>query len=92
MMSDFFFLWFWLNLLSFLLERQQKLRSSGILFEAVIYFEYNKIEERYWIGKYLLDQIKNKALSIVEALYLEYKLLFMFDNTTSHTIYVKDIL
>lgn len=47
MMSDFFFLWFWLNLLSFLLERQQKLGSSGILFEAVIYFEYNKIEERY---------------------------------------------
>lgn len=50
------------------------------------------MEEEYWTGKYLLDQIKSKILSIVEALYLGYKLLFLFDNTTNHTIYTKNLL
>lgn len=56
------------------------------------YFEYKKIEERYWTDEYLLNQITKKALSIVQALYLGYELLFMFDNITSHFIYVKDAL
>ena len=29
---------------------------------------------------------------IIETLYLEYKLLFIFDKTTSYVIYAKDIL
>ncbi len=33
-----------------------------------------------------------KALPIWEALYLGYKLLFLFDNTTSHSIYAQDAL
>ena len=50
------------------------------------------MEEGYWIGKHLLEQIKAKALPIVGALYSGYELLFMFDNATSYTIYAKDAL
>lgn len=64
----------------------------AIFFEAITYFEYNKIEEGYWTGKHLLDQIKSKALSITKALYIGYELLFIFDNVTSHAIYIKDAL
>lgn len=86
MVSDF------LLPLSLSLERQQELASSGIPLEAVTYFEYGKMEEGYWTGKHLLDQIKSKALPIAEALYPGYELLFMFDNATSHAIYAKDEL
>ena len=34
----------------------------------------------------------NKALFIAEALYLNYSPLFFFDNATSHSVYVKDVL
>ena len=50
------------------------------------------MEERYWTGEHLLDQIKSKALPIAEALYPGYELLFMFDNATSHAIYAKNEL
>lgn len=60
--------------------------------ETIIYFEYNKMEEGYWISEYLLEQIKAKALPIAEALYSGYELLFKFDNATSHAIYAKNIL
>ena len=50
------------------------------------------MEERYWIKKHLLDQIKSKVLPIAEALYLGYKLLFIFNNIISNTIYAKDVL
>lgn len=32
----------------------------------------------------------NKALSITEAFYLEYSLIFLFNNATSHFVYIKD--
>ena len=44
------------------------------------------------MGKHLLDQIKSKVLFIAKTLYLGYELLFMFDNTISHAIYIKDEL
>ena len=44
------------------------------------------------MGKHSLDQIKSKALPIAKPLYLGYELLFIFDNATSHAIYVKDTL
>lgn len=34
----------------------------------------------------------NKALPIAEAFYPGYSLLFLFDNATSHSVYVKDAL
>ena len=39
-----------------------------------------------------MDQIMKKALPIKEALYLGYELLFLFDNATSHSIYIPDAL
>ena len=50
------------------------------------------MEEGYWTRKHLLDQIKFKALPIVEILYPGYKLLLIFDNATNHAIYAKDVL
>ena len=50
------------------------------------------MEEGYWTGEHLLDQIRTKALPIGEALYPGYELLFMFDNATSHAVYAKDEL
>lgn len=60
--------------------------------EAVTYFECGKMEDGYWTGEHLLDQIINKALPIAESLYPGYELLFMFDNATSQSIYAKDAL
>ena len=39
-----------------------------------------------------MEQIKAKVLPIAEVLYLEYELLFIFDNVISYTIYAKDKL
>lgn len=92
MVSDFLPPWSRLNLASLLPEKQKKLAELGVPFEAATYFECGKIEEGYWTGEHLLDQIQNKALPIGEALHPCYKLLFMFDNTTSHAVYAKDAL
>lgn len=56
------------------------------------YFRYKKIEEDYQTGEHLLDQIIKKTLPIAESLYSNYKLLFMFDNATNHSIYAKNVL
>lgn len=50
------------------------------------------MKEKYQTGEYSLDQIKFEVLLIIEILYLEYELLFIFDNAINHVIYVKDIL
>lgn len=60
--------------------------------EAVEIFEYGKNNDDYWDGAKLYQQIVNKALPIAKALYLSYSLLFLFDNATSHSVYVKDAL
>ena len=73
-------------------HQQKYLGSSRIPTETVTYFENRKTEKGYWTGEHLLDQIVKKALSIGEALYPGYKLLFLFDNTTSHSIYAPDAL
>ena len=39
-----------------------------------------------------MKQVKEKALPIAEALYLGYSLLFLFDNATSHSVYLMDAL
>lgn len=92
MVLNFLLLWSRLNLFSLFLQQEKDQANSGISFEATTYFEYGKIKKGYQTKKYLLDQIKSKVLSIREALYLPYELLFMFDNAISHTIYVKDTL
>lgn len=50
------------------------------------------MEKSYETKKYLLDQIINKTLSIAKNLYLGYELLFMFNNVSSHSIYIKNVL
>lgn len=66
----FFHGWSRLDLFSLPLQGQQEPANSGVAFEAATYFEYGKMEEGYWTGENLLEQIKAKALSIAEALYL----------------------
>lgn len=56
------------------------------------YFEYEKTEKVYETSEHLLNQIIKNALLIALALYLRYKLLFIFDHATSHSIYAKDVL
>ena len=60
--------------------------------KAVEIFEYGKNNDRYWNGAKLYHQVMKKTLPIAEALYLRYFLLFLFDNTTSYSIYAKDAL
>ena len=92
MVSDFLPLWSRLNLFSLSFKKQDRLVSLGVLLEAVTYFEYRKIEEKYWISEHFLNQIQKKALPIRKALYPGYTLLFIFDNATSHLIYAKNAL
>ena len=92
MVSDFLLLWSRLNLLSLPPQQQKQLANLEIPVEAATYFEYGKIEEGYWTGEHLLDQIVKKVLPIAKSLYPGYELLFMFNNATSHSIYAKDAL
>ncbi len=92
MVSNFLLPWSKLNLLSLSSQQQEDLASSRILTEAVTYFDYRKIEERYLIRENLLDQIVEKALLIEEALYSGYELPFLFDNATSYSIYAPNAL
>lgn len=58
-----------------------------VLKEAVTYFEYGKSEKKYQIREYLLDQIIKKPLFIKKISYLDYALLFSFNNAISYLIY-----
>lgn len=90
MVSDFLLPQSKLNLLSLLFEKLEELVNSRVLRKTIIYFNYEKSEEEYQTREHLLDQIVKKVLSIREALYLGYTLLFLFNNTISHSIYAKN--
>ncbi len=60
--------------------------------EAVEILEYEKNNDGYWDEIKLLRQVMEKALPIAESLYPGYSILFMFDNATSHSVYVEDAL
>lgn len=55
-------------------------------------FEFEKNNQGYQTGVDLLKQVKNKALSITQAFYLSYSLLFLFNNTINHLVYGLNIL
>ncbi len=55
-------------------------------------FEYEKNNDGHWDGAKLHQQVVNKALHIAEALHPGYSLLVLFDNSTSHWVYVKNAL
>lgn len=94
MVSEFLLFFGWLNL-SFLseLNQQDLIERCGLReTEAVEIFEFGKNNQGYWTGANLLKQVKNKALSIAQALYPGYSLLFLFDNATSHSVYKQNAL
>ena len=66
MVSDFLLPWSRLNLFS--LPSQQQTDLVKLALEAVTYFEYGKMEEGYWTGEHLLDQIQPR-LYLLEKLY-----------------------
>lgn len=92
--SEFLFPFGRLNLASFSSEKRQKaVEKCGLLtIEVVEIFEYRKNNNGYWDRAKLHHQVVGKALSIREGLYPRYSLLFLFDNATKHSVYVKDIL
>lgn len=67
-------------------------KTSLMHTEAVEVFEYEKNNNSYWDGAKLHQQVVNKALSTAEALYPGYSLLCFFDNTTSRSVYAKNVL
>lgn len=74
-------------------KRQEVLEKTGFIhIETVEIFEYGKNNDRYWDRAKLHQQVINKALPIAEAFYPSYSLLFLFDNATNHSIYIKDVL
>ena len=94
MTSDFLLPFGRLNLASLSSEkRKEVVEKCGLLeTEAVEVFEYGKNNDGYWDGAKLHKQVVSKALPIIEALYPGYSLLFLFDNTTSYSVYAKDVL
>ena len=60
--------------------------------KAVKILEYGKNNNGYWDRAKLHQQVVNKALPIAKAFYLRYLLLYLFDNTTNHSVYAKDAL
>ena len=67
-------------------------KAKLIIIKTVMLFEYGKTIKGYWDGLKLYQQVINKALPIVEAFYVGYSLLFLFNNATNHSVYVQDAL
>ena len=69
------------------------MQETGLIeTKAVNVFQYGKNNDGYWDGAKLYQKVVKKALSIAKALYPNYSLLFLFDNATSHFVYLKDAL
>lgn len=83
-----------LNLASLSLDKRDEivLRCALVSIKTIEIFEYKKNNDKYWDKAKLHHQVMKKALPMVEKLYLCYFLLFLFDNTTSHSVYIKDAL
>lgn len=55
-------------------------------------FKYKKNNDRYQDRAKLHQQVVNKSLPIVKAIYPGYSLLFFFDNAINHFVYAKNAL
>lgn len=75
-------------------EKQREIKDiTGLtIIEAVELFEHGKNNGGYWNRAKLHQQVVNKALAIVEALYPGYSLLFLFENATSNSVYADNTL
>lgn len=67
-------------------------KTELIVRKVVKLFEYIKTSKGYWNRPKFYKQEFNKALPIAEALYPDYLLLFLFDNTTSYSVFAQDAL
>ena len=94
MVSEFLLLFGRLNLSSLSkLSQQDLIERCGLTeTEAIEIFEFGNNNQGYWTGADLLKQVKNKVLPIAQAYYSGYSLLFLFNNTTSHSVYGQDAL
>ena len=88
-MSEFLLPFGRLNLFSLSEKKQQEvIQKTGLIFRKVVeLFEYEKNNEGYWDSPKLHKKVVTKALPIAKTLYSGYSLLFLFDNSTSHSIY-----
>ncbi|GBC44302.2 hypothetical protein RIR_jg15390.t1 [Rhizophagus irregularis DAOM 181602=DAOM 197198] len=59
---------------------------------AHVYLQPGKDHEGYWTSKYLINQIKIKAIPIFETLFPNCIALFAFDNSSNHAAFKPDIL
>lgn len=67
-------------------------RCELVSIKVVEIFEYKKNNDRYWDQAKIYHQVIKKALPIPKAFYPSYSLFFLFNNTTCHSIYIKNIL
>lgn len=75
------------------LSQQALIEKCGLIkTEAVEIFEFGKNNQGYQTRVDLLKHIKDKALSITQAFYPGYFLLFLFDNATYYSVYRQDTL
>lgn len=83
-----------LNLSSLFEEKKKEMvqKSSLKVIKVMKIFEYRKSNNRYWDKPKLHHLIIIKVFFIAEAFYLDYSLLFLFDNATSHSIYTQNVL
>ena len=91
MVSDFLLPWGQLNLKHLSEAKLAEAEVKGVPLEAAELFEYRKWEG-HWDGACLLKQVTEKALPIIQFLYPGFDLVFIFNNTTSYSVYVEDTL
>lgn len=60
--------------------------------EIIEIFNYIKSNDKYWDGPKFYYQFMTKTLLIIEAFYPKYSLLFLFDNTTSLSVFLQNAL
>ncbi len=54
--------------------------------------KYSKAYQGYWTGEDVYKQLKEKAIPYFEKTYPGKQILFIFDNSSGHTSYAKDVL
>lgn len=94
MVSEFIFPYGRLNLAFITPKKREEViqQIKLTITKAVKVFKYRKNNNGYWDGAKLHKQVVEKALFIAKTFYPGYSLCFLFNNITSHFIYIKDIL
>lgn len=82
------------NLTSLFSKKRKKVIKKYDFLETKVVeiLKYGKNNNKYQDKAKLYKLIVSKALPIAKAFYLKYSLLFLFDNVTNHSVYIKNIL